>query len=218
MDEAKEARAKEISDLLNKIFLPLLLAAGLVGNVISIYVFARESMRKHTTFRYLLLISLVDICTLLTGCGDNLIKVYTDLNVRYLSDFFCKSHSFMVYFFTQTSSLLLACMSVDRAFVISVKRSKKAATASSVNRIFMGVVALVTLFNVHFLVFPHLITVEMGGPPPAQPPLNDSAASYNSINLSEVTSQMMPPSYNVTYCYAYSNTTYYIYLTHISPW
>jgi hypothetical protein len=227
MDAEKNVRVQEISDVLNKIFLPLLLALGLIGNMISIYVFSRESMKKHTTFRYLLLLSIIDICTLLTGCGDNFVKVYTGVNVRYLSEFFCKTHSFMVYFFTQSSSLLLACMSVDRAFVISIKKSKKPSTTQAVYRIFVIVLVFVALINFHFLIFPQLITVEVDPSSESASFINDnnnnnnnndSVSSYTNLNVSDVATSIRMPRYNITYCYAISETTYYTYLTHISPW
>ena len=58
---------KYASDLIKKIFTPVLLCTGLVGNIISIIIFSRDSLRKYTTFRYLTLLSVLDLCVLYTG-------------------------------------------------------------------------------------------------------------------------------------------------------
>jgi hypothetical protein len=217
--QVDEARTQSISDLLNEVFLPLLLILGLMGNLLSILVFSRESMRKNTTFRYLLLLSVIDMCTLLTGCGDKLLMVYTGVNVRLLSEFVCKAHSFLVYFFTQSSSLLLACMSVDRALVITVKMSKKLSTVSMANKVFFGILGLVTLINLHFLVFAHIVAFEQ----PVAPNLlsgdnntlylfNQTAEDADSTNTTNDTFILQK------YCYATYNTTYFMYLQSYSPW
>jgi len=44
---------KEVSDLLKKIFTPLLLCMGTFGNLISIKIFCQPNMKKYTTFRSL---------------------------------------------------------------------------------------------------------------------------------------------------------------------
>ncbi len=105
---------KAISDLLQKIFTPILLFFGLVGNIFSIMIFSSRSMRKYTTFRYLKLISIVDICCLYTGCLQIMLNVYFGVDLRLMNFLTCKFQSFLVYFFTHFSSMLLAVMSIDR--------------------------------------------------------------------------------------------------------
>jgi hypothetical protein len=101
---------KNASDLIKKIFTPILLLLGLVGNIISITIFSRDSMKKYTTFRYLTLLSILDLCVLYTGCGQILLDVYFHIDIRLLNELSCKMHSFLVYFFTHCSSLLLAVL------------------------------------------------------------------------------------------------------------
>ena len=98
----------EASDLLNKIFTPLLLCLGTFGNIISIKIFCKNSMKKYTTFRYLTLLSVIDLCTLYTGCGQIFLNVFFGIDVRSINHFTCKIQSFLVYFFTHFSSVLLA--------------------------------------------------------------------------------------------------------------
>lgn len=126
---------KNASDLIKKIFTPILLCLGLVGNVISIVIFSRESMKKYTTFRYLTLLSILDLCVLYTGCGQILLDVYFRIDIRLINEFTCKMHSFLVYFFTHCSSMLLASMSIDRTIAISIKKGKTFSTPKTAHKV-----------------------------------------------------------------------------------
>ncbi len=100
--------------ILKKVFTPLLLSIGLIGNIFSILIFNKKSMKKYTTFCYLKLISIIDIFALVIGCGHILFNVYFEIDLRLINEVSCKIQSFMVYFFTHFSSMLLASMSIDR--------------------------------------------------------------------------------------------------------
>jgi hypothetical protein len=116
---------QNISYLLKKIFTPLLLIVGLIGNSFSIVIFNRKCMRKYTTFRYLKLLSIIDICCLYIGCGQIMFEVYFDIDLRLINQFTCKTQSFLVYFFTHFSSMLLAAMSIDRYICVYHSNSKQ---------------------------------------------------------------------------------------------
>ena len=201
MEQVTELNNSNIPDLLKKIFLPLIIFIGLVGNTISIMVFSRKSLKNHTTFRYLLLISVIDICVLLTCSGDMLLQVYFNLNIRLLNDFFCKTHSFLVIFFTHSSSMLLACMSIDRALAITIKIDSKKSKIQTVNRVFLILLILIGLLNLHFLIFTDIIYFE-----------NESS----SINSTNSTNNTMYD--NMKFCYARADSFYFNYLKYIFPW
>ena len=192
---------KAVSDMIKKICLPILLSLGLFGNVLSIYIFSRKSMEKYTTFRYLLLLSIIDICVLISACGDMMLTVFFDFHIRSASDFLCKSHSFMVIFFTHSSSMILVCMSIDRAFIITIKMSKKLSTSNSATKAFFFVLGLIAVLNLHFLVFTHRLVVIF----PVDSVGNET--SYTSI-INETH----------TFCYAKAGSNYYTYLTHYFQW
>jgi len=61
------SKDKHQSDVLKMIFSPTFLVIGLIGNAISIIIFNQRSMKKYTTFRYLTLLSVIDICALYIG-------------------------------------------------------------------------------------------------------------------------------------------------------
>lgn len=231
--------SEELSSLLNKIFLPIILGLGIFGNLVSMLIFAKKSLKKYTTFRFLFLLSLVDICVLLTGCGDILLQVYFNFNIRLLNEYFCKIHSFMVIFFTHSSSMILLFMSVDRAIVISIVRrnqtTKVTATKSNTNtnKIFLFIFALIALLNIHFLLFNHLIYTEGngggGGTTNVSSAASISASSASSSSSSssslfnnngtsnESFGGVSNDSRMILVCHA-DDTYYFTYLTKYFPW
>lgn len=209
---------KEVSDLLKKIFTPILLTLGISGNLFSIIIFSQASMKKHTTFKYLLLLSILDLCVLFTGCGDLFLEVYFKINVRLINEFSCKIHSFMVIFFTHSSSMLLVCMSVDRVVVIKMKMATKLSSPKVATRIFIAILVLIGILNIHLLLFTHLIKNEYK---PESGLLNSSLAEFEGLNRSSNFTyepsvlQELPYIY---FCYGNDTTTYYIYLIGFHPW
>lgn len=185
---------KELCDLLKKIFIPILLIVGLFGNVVSIIIFNKKSMKKYSTFQYLTLLSILDLCVLYTGCGQIVLDVYYQIDIRLLNEFICKTHSFIVYFFTHFSSMLLASMSIDRTVAILSINLTKSSDSKTPFKIFFILGILIALINVHFILFIELYDYE----------LDDS--DQNS------TSQI------IKLCYAKFNAFYFIYLTNIYPW
>jgi hypothetical protein len=110
---------KSLCDTLKKILTPILLLLGIVGNLISMRIFStNRSMRRQTTFRYLKYLSILDLLVLVFGYGHTFVQVYLSVDVRLMSNAMCKGHSFLVYLFSHSSSLILVCMSVDRALSI----------------------------------------------------------------------------------------------------
>ena len=110
---------KELCDLLKRILSPILLVLGITGNLMSIYIFSTNpSMRSKVPFRYLIYLSILDLLVLVFGYGHTAILVYTNVDIRLVNNAMCKAHSFFVYLFSQSSSLVLVCMSVDRTLCI----------------------------------------------------------------------------------------------------
>ena len=148
---------REVSILLKKLFYPPLILLGLVGNVVSIIIFSKPSMKKYTTFRYLMFISILDLGTLFTGSGPMLLQTFFDLDIRNLNEITCKVSSFIVYFFTHSSSMLLALMSIDRTVAITIKLGKRFSTPSTALKLFIITSIIFFLLNSHFLLFTNLL-------------------------------------------------------------
>jgi len=205
---------KELSDTLKRIFTPLLLSLGFMGNLISIIIFLKPSMRRHTTFRYLTFLSVFDLFALLTGYGQIFFIVYFKVGLRLISSLTCKVHSFLVYFFTHSPTIVLALMSIDRALVITTQSDSvsKLSTPQLVNKFILIASILVALVNSHFLVFTQLVEFSSVNSTDGSL-LNDSYSALHSAQ----------PNHNVTVfhhklCYAQPETDYYYFLIDYFPW
>jgi hypothetical protein len=173
------ADEKKLSDLLNKIFMPILLLLGLFGNIISIIIFNQPSMKKYTTFQYLKLISILDLITLYIGCVSLMFISYFNIDIRLLNDFSCKFHSFLVYFFTHLSSFMMAFMSIERAITVMLNaKSSKCFNISSVLKTFIIVCLLIFAVNAHFIFFIKLVEY-------SDVSIDFSFSNYSKINSSQ---------------------------------
>jgi hypothetical protein len=97
----------------------LILVVGIVGNSFNLAVFAKASMRKVSTFRYLFYLAIFDLLLLLV-CSSETLLAYSPskLHIRSVSKFVCKVHSFLVHFFGQMSSALLVIAHADRVHAL----------------------------------------------------------------------------------------------------
>lgn len=190
---------KEKSDLLKKIFTPILIILGTFGNLISIKIFSKEPMKKYSTFRFLILISFIDICSLYTGCGQIFLEVYFSFDLRSVNDTFCKLNSFVVYFFTHYSSMLLAAMSIDRTIFLSKNNQAAVTSTRTTNKIFILLGIILALVNSHFLFFTQLNEYDV--------PSKDVLTTPNSNE-----------SQTIKLCYGEINSVYFYYISTIFPW
>lgn len=184
-----------VSDLIKKIFTPTLLILGLFGNTTSILIFRKKTFKKSNTFEYLILVSFLDLCTLYTGGGQILVEAFFDVDIRLTSDYSCKIHSFLVYFFTHFSSMLLAIMSVDRTIKIVTKKSIQ----NSAITVFYCLAFAVFSVDFHFLIFASLVDI-------------DNSTSFDYLSISNVSTS------KTKICLCNENTAYYYYLVYFFPW
>lgn len=75
------------------IFISILIT-GLIGNSLNILVFSKKRMKKKSTFRYLLYLSLSDFLVLVVGATDIIISRIFNSQIRTYSTFACKFHTF----------------------------------------------------------------------------------------------------------------------------
>ena len=108
-----------------------LIGVGLLGNSISVIVFSKKNMRRVSTFRYLLYLSLVDLLVLIVSATHLLLKLLFKIDVRLYSSFTCKSHTFLTYFFSHMCSMILIAVNVDR--VLKMKNIRELESKKSPN-------------------------------------------------------------------------------------
>ena len=97
----------------------VVLAFGLIGNLLNICIFVKRKMRSSSsTFRFLMYLSTCDLFVLLFGASRFLIKSDFSFDIRDFSLFSCTIEKFLIYTFIHMSSCISMAVNVDRAQII----------------------------------------------------------------------------------------------------
>ena len=114
---------KYIKDPFANIVMPSIIVVGVIGNILNLIVFGKETMRKTSTFRFLFYLSAFDLLVLTICLPDVIFQIKypneDELRIRSLA--ICRLHTFFTYFLIQSSSIILMIVSIDRALVMSNK-------------------------------------------------------------------------------------------------
>ncbi|XP_076449284.1 uncharacterized protein LOC143285756 [Babylonia areolata] len=92
----------------------ILLLVGTVGNLLALAVLSREKMRRQKATIYLLVAAATDLAVLYTGLLRQVILSAFHVDVRHLSEFGCRLHFTLAYFFPDFSAWVLALLSLAR--------------------------------------------------------------------------------------------------------
>ncbi|CAF3028579.1 unnamed protein product [Rotaria sp. Silwood2] len=139
---------------ITKPFALICLFVGSIGNSLSFIVFKQKQLRKHSTFRYLAYLSIVDLIVLYLGLGYIILRDYFSFDIRVQNLFLCKFHTFLTYVTTQLSSWILTIVSIDRAIACTVMQlNKRLSRPKSADRIFFIMCIVISLINSHILLF-----------------------------------------------------------------
>ena len=136
-----------------------LLVVGTFGNVLSFIIFSQSNLRKSSTFRYLALLSLMDLLVLYSGLLDLFLTIEYDgaFSLRNLNPLTCRLHTFITYWSQHSSSWILSFISVDRAIATNcLQFARKFCTPRSAEYIVAMILILIALLNCHELIFLHL--------------------------------------------------------------
>lgn len=114
--------------LLLQIIIPVILLLGSIGNLISIYVFTRPSVKGLSTFKFLAYLSLIDQLYLLVGLSHILAIVFFGYDFRNYSNLVCSVHSFLTLYLSHLSSNILAAVGVFRCVTLTSLKPVKPAT------------------------------------------------------------------------------------------
>ena len=174
----------------------LIIIIGFVSNLTNIVIFGQKTMRKQPTFRFLLHLSIIDLCVILVCAVDSFLTYGFNIQIRLKSIYACKIHTFFTYFLSHMSSIILMIVSIDRVLVIWEKPFKYFST----NYIEKSVILAAFLFfliNAHYIYFFNL----------TEPKQETSVNSYYlNISLAENVSFVV---YNVETEYDNSNNLGY---------
>ena len=171
--------------------LMIIIIIGVFGNIINTIVLSNKTMRKNSTFKYLFYLAIIDLLVLSIGASDALMTYGHFIIIRLYSNTTCRLHTFLTYFLTHMSSIILMIVSIDRVLVVCnnptqrtdkskklklsqrlrIKRKSSALTHlidnfmididfyrrfnvfKKVNKIVIILMIILTLANLHYLVF-----------------------------------------------------------------
>ena len=213
----------ETKEIKLSILLSIIIIIGLFGNVINLIVFSHRSIKNNSTFKYLFYLALIDIFVLLIAGTDSLATYGHYFFIRLSSIFFCKIHTFLTYFLTHLSSMVLMVVSIDRAIIICEKKSTREETFGSMSTIanlnsnigalFKNVsfvifllIFLLTCVDIHFILFLDL---------------NISDLLTNEIELVEFSNESLindNGSFQSLMCFPLRDEKYNYFLTNIWNW
>ena len=130
---------------------PVLLLVGTFGNILSILVLLRKSMRSSTTMFYLTALSFGDLFTLYTGLLRYWIAAFKDVDVRNESDAGCKIHTFLVYFSLDFTVWILVAVTLDRCLCVSLPfKARRICSLKRSRMVVIIIICALFLKNMHF--------------------------------------------------------------------
>ncbi|KAK3594349.1 hypothetical protein CHS0354_019258 [Potamilus streckersoni] len=93
---------------------PILISFGTVGNILSIIVLTRRSIRSSTTALYLTVLAFSDLVVLYTGLLRQWLNFLWQEDVRNISELSCKIHLWFVYISLDFSAWILIAVTLER--------------------------------------------------------------------------------------------------------
>jgi hypothetical protein len=133
-----------------------LLVVGTFGNILSFIIFSQGTLRKSSTFRYLALLSLMDLLVLYSGLLDLFLTIEYGgaFSLRTLNPITCRLHTFITYWSQHSSSWILSFISVDRAVATNcIQFARKFCTPRSAEYIVASILIITALLNCHELAY-----------------------------------------------------------------
>ncbi|CAF3040291.1 unnamed protein product [Rotaria sp. Silwood2] len=100
------------------IILILFLVFGLIGNALSATIMFRRSRRGLSSYFYLALLAIIDICILYTGCLLYMLDIAFNYHPQLHSSFLCRLAFYIQHLFTYISAWLIVAVTFERFMVV----------------------------------------------------------------------------------------------------
>ncbi|XP_025077659.1 FMRFamide receptor-like isoform X1 [Pomacea canaliculata] len=134
------------------VFPPVLLAVGTCGNALSIAVLSGSSMRRSNAAFYLTVLAVVDTMALNTGLLRLWLFHLTEVDIRELSTFVCKFHSWIVYVTLDISVWIVVAFTCERLISVCLPHDVKRHCNEQTSCISLSIIAVVLMaINSHFI-------------------------------------------------------------------
>ncbi|XP_070192326.1 uncharacterized protein [Littorina saxatilis] len=130
----------------------ILIVIGTVGNLLALAVLTRPKLRRSNAAVYLMVVAVTDLAVLYTGLLRQIIISSTKRDIREDSEFSCKLHTSLVYFFLDFSAWLLAALSLERLFSVRwPHKVRQKCTRMTSICVITGIGVTLFAINAHFL-------------------------------------------------------------------
>lgn len=110
--------SQDVALTILRIFLPVIIFLGTVGNLLSIAVLTRRALRMVPVFFYLTLLSVADTLVLYVSGFKSWIRLITSYELLHSSDVVCRALMYIILCALYLSSWLIVILTVDRFVVI----------------------------------------------------------------------------------------------------
>jgi len=100
------------------IIIILFLVFGFIGNSLSATIMFRRSRRGFSSYFYLALLAIIDICILYTGCLLFLFEITFNYQPQLHSNFLCRLAFYIQHLFTYISAWLIVAVTFERFMVV----------------------------------------------------------------------------------------------------
>lgn len=150
------------SDIILIRYYPLpLIVIGTIGNFSTLYIYSRPEFLKSSTAFYFIYSTIIDILCLYFSSIRNFSKGFFLQDLKELSNFLCKSITYMKYTSMQLSSWILVLISVDGLFIIlGFKSLNKYRTKKNQVLILLIMTIFFFILNVPFPIIIELDTIK----------------------------------------------------------
>lgn len=131
---------------------PLLVVIGTFGHVLTIVVLTQRRNRNNSIARYLIALAVADLIALWTGCLRKWILYMYDVDVRNLSTIVCKLHLYLTCFASQSSSMLIVIVTLERLVGVWLPlKRKRTCTPGTALAVITTFAAVIGFLNSHLL-------------------------------------------------------------------
>ncbi len=100
------------------IILVIFLIFGLVGNILSATIMYRRSRRGLSSYFYLALLAIVDICVLYSGCLLFMLEITFNYQPQLQTTIYCRLGFYIQHLFTYISAWLIVAVTFERFIVV----------------------------------------------------------------------------------------------------
>ena len=140
------------SQLIWKVVPPILIVFGSIGNILSIVVLTRKSIRNSTTALYLTFLAFSDILVLYTGLLRQWIYHVFDYDIRHFSEITCKIHLWLVYTCLDLSAWIIMTLTMERVMATWWPfRARRLCGLACAVVLLVAIVILLLAVNSHFM-------------------------------------------------------------------